>query len=65
MPTTSEPKVLLLGDLAEVLRTSPRSIKRRMAAGTFPIRPLRGIDSKHRWAVVDVERFLATGQRAK
>jgi len=50
--------VLLLPDLARVLRTSTRTIKRGLRAGTFPIQPLRGIDSRLRWSRKDVDMFL-------
>ena len=50
--------VLLLDEVAEVLRTSTRTIKRQLRAGTFPIRRLEGIDKRHRWAKADVDRYL-------
>ena len=50
--------VLFLPDLATVLKTSERTIKRRLRAGTFPIRTLPSIDKRHRFAKVDVARFL-------
>lgn len=53
------PPVLLLDDMAQVMRTSTRTIKRGLRAGTFPIRPIRGIDKKIRFAGGDVERFLS------
>lgn len=54
-----EPRVLLLPDLARVLQTSPRTIKRGLRARTFPIPTIKGIDKKLRWSSVDVERFLS------
>ncbi len=50
--------VLTLEDVASVLVTSPTTIKRRLRAGTFPIRPLLGIDRRRRWSRTDVRRYL-------
>ncbi len=50
--------VLLLTELAVVLRTSTRTIKRHLRAGTFPIPMLPGIDKRVRFARADVERYL-------
>ena len=50
--------VLVLDELAEVLRTSPRTIKRHLRARTFPIPTLTGIDRRLRFAKADVERYL-------
>lgn len=53
------PDVCFIDDLAKALRTSRRSIERRLAVNTFPIRPLPSIDSRRRWSGDDVRRFLA------
>ncbi len=50
--------VLLMTELAVVLRTSTRTIKRHLRAGTFPIPMLLGIDKRVRFARTDVERYL-------
>ena len=50
--------VLTLEELASVLYTSPTTIKRRLRAGTFPIRPLVGIDRRKRWSRTEVRRYL-------
>jgi predicted site-specific integrase-resolvase len=50
--------VLFLTDVAAVLRTSTRTIKRHLRAGTFPIPSLPGIDKRVRFARVDVARYL-------
>ena len=50
--------VLTLEEVASVLLTSPTTVKRRLRAGTFPIRPLVGIDRRHRWSLPDVRRYL-------
>ena len=50
--------VLFLTDVAAVLKTSERTIKRRLRSGNFPIRTLPSIDKRHRFAKVDVARFL-------
>ena len=48
----------MLEELASVLYTSPTTIKRRLRAGTFPIRPLLGIDQRLRWSRTDIRRYL-------
>lgn len=50
--------VLTIEELASILWTSPTTIKRRLRAGTFPIRPLMGIDRRRRWSRTDVRRYL-------
>jgi hypothetical protein len=50
--------VLLMRDMARLFRTSPSTIRRRMAEGTFPIAPLPGIDAKVRWWGPSVQRWL-------
>ena len=50
--------VLTLEEVASVLVTSPTTVKRRLRAGTFPIRPLLGIDRRRRWSRTDVRRYL-------
>lgn len=55
--------VLLLDEVAEVLRTSTRTIKRHLRAGTFPIPRLLGIDKRLRFAKTDVARFVGDGRR--
>jgi hypothetical protein len=57
------PDVLLLRDLAKVLRCSIPTIRNRMRMGVFPIRPfsgpnIPGIDKVYRWRKADVDRFL-------
>lgn len=53
------PDVCFIADVARALRTSRRSIERRLAVNTFPIRPLPSIDSRRRWSGADVRKFLA------
>ena len=50
--------VLILDELAEVLRTLPRTIKRHLRACSFPIPRLAGIDKRLRFAKADVERYV-------
>ena len=57
--------VLVLNELAIVLRTSTRTIKRRLRAGTFPIPTLPSIDKRHRFARADVEKFLKYQQHGR
>ncbi len=54
--------VLTIGELASVLLSSETTIKRRLRAGTFPIRHLTGIDSRKRWSRADVRRYLDGGK---
>lgn len=53
--------VLFLHELAAVLKTSTRTIRRHLRAGTLPIRTLPSIDKRHRFGRADVERYLASG----
>ena len=52
------PLVLFIGDVAELLRCSPSTIKRRLRARTFPVLPLPGIDKRLRWSRESIERYL-------
>lgn len=54
------PDVLFLEDLAALLRCHPRTIKRRMDAGVFPVAPISGIDSRPRWSRAACLNWLAT-----
>lgn len=58
---TSERDVLFLEDIARGLGTSTRTIQRRLRAGTFPLRQLRGIDKRPRFSRVEYERYLERG----
>jgi len=57
--------VLLLPEIAAVLRTSTRTIKRHLRAGTFPIPSLPGIDKRLRFAKADVARYLHRDRRGR
>ena len=59
MSTDTIPDILTIDDLARALRCSTRTIRRRLAVGTFPIRPLPAIHSRPRWSGEDVRQFLA------
>lgn len=56
------PDILLIADMAALLRCSESTIKRRLRAGTFPVAPLAGIDRKRRWSKWAVWRWLASGE---
>ena len=59
MVGTKDPtRVLLIDDVARLLRCSPSTIKRRIRARTFPIPPLRGIDKRLRWSVAAMQQYL-------
>lgn len=70
MSADALPAVLLIDDVARVLQTSVRTVRRGLKDGTFPLRPFtspaapNGLDRKYRWARVDVEQYLAAGYRA-
>ena len=55
------PEVLFLPDLAALLRCSPKTIKRRLAAHVFPLAPLPGIDNRLRWSKATVTEWMAVG----
>ncbi len=58
------PDVLFLEELAELLRCHPKTIKRRMNAGVFPVAPIPGIDSRPRWSKAAVLKWLAASGTA-
>ena len=58
------PDVLFLEDLAALLRCHPKTIKRRLEAGVFPVAPIPGIDSRLRWSKAAVLKWLATSGAA-
>jgi hypothetical protein len=49
--------ILFIEDVAEAIDTSVTTIKRKLAAGTFPIPTIPSADRRHRWSVVDVQRY--------
>jgi hypothetical protein len=51
--------VVLVGELAELLGTSTRTIQRQLRAGTFFIAPLPQIDYHLRWSRERVYRAIA------
>ena len=55
------PDVLLLDDLARLLRCSKWTIRRRLRGGVFPVPPLSGVDNRLRFSRSAVERFLDRG----
>ena len=58
------PEVLLLDDVAALLRCSPSTIKRRLRAHVFPVPPLPGIDKRPRWSKAMLLQWLAVGGSA-
>ena len=52
------PDVVLLDDLARLLRCSPSTIRRRLRGGVFPVAPLPGVDNRLRFSRAAVQRFL-------
>ena len=65
MSADTLPAVLVISEIAALLRTSVRTVRRQLRAGTFPITPMTtpmhqmGFDRKYRWARHDVEQYLA------
>ena len=50
--------VLFIKDVAELLRCSPSTIRRRVRAGVFPVAPLPGIDKRPRWSRRSFDRWF-------
>ena len=59
--TDGLPEVLLLDDVAALLRCSTTTIKRRLRARVFPVAPLAGIDKRPRWSKAALLRWLEAG----
>ncbi len=55
------PEVLLLEDVAALLRCSTTTVKRRLRAHVFPVAPLAGIDKRPRWSKAALLRWLESG----
>ena len=53
--------VLFIEDIANSLRCSPSTIRRRVRAGLFPVPPLPAIDNRRRWSRYAFERWLRQG----
>ena len=51
---TGLPQILLIGDLAKLLRCSVSTIRRRVRSKDFPVAPLPSIDRKLRWSTAAV-----------
>lgn len=48
------PHVLLIEDLAVLLRCSVKTVRRRMRSNKFPVAPLPSLDRKLRWSTAAV-----------
>jgi hypothetical protein len=55
----SEGEVLLIDDLARLLKTSVRTIKRQLRAGTFFVPEMPNVDYRHRWSRTRVMKAIA------
>ena len=55
------PEVLFIEDVAELLRSSPSTIRRRLRAGVFPVPPLPGIDKRLRWSRRSFDSWFRKG----
>ena len=59
MDGTKDPtRVLLIEDVARLLRCSTSTIKRRMLARALPVPTLPGIDKRPRWSAAAWQRYL-------
>ena len=54
-------EVLFIEDVADLLRTSPSTIRRRLRAGVFPVPPLPGIDKRLRWSRRSFDSWFRKG----
>jgi hypothetical protein len=63
-PVAQPDEVLLIGDMAKLLRTSVRTIKRQLRAGTFFIPELPTVDYRHRWSRARFDRAMAEDTKA-
>lgn len=52
--------VVLIDELADLLETSVRTLRRQLRAGTFFIPEIPKIDHRHRWSRVVVLECIAT-----
>lgn len=50
--------VLFIDELAALLKTSTRTLRKLLAANRCPIPPLPAIDKRHRWSRAAVDRYL-------
>ena len=57
------PDVLTIEELATLLRCSHTTIRRGLAARTFPVAPLDSLDWKLRWSKHRVARWLTANER--
>ena len=55
------PAVLVIGDVARLLRCSPVTIRRRLHAHAFPVAPLPSIDKKLRWSARAIFDWIDAG----
>lgn len=55
------PEVLFIEDVAELIRSSPSTIRRRLRAGVFPVQPLPGIDKRLRWSRRSFDSWFRQG----
>ena len=51
--------VLFLADVAERLRCSPDTIRRRLREGLFPVAPITSIDNRMRFPTAAIDALMA------
>lgn len=60
-PQQDADPVVLIDELARILKTSTRNLQRQLRAGTFFIPELPKVDRRHRWSRVVVAQYIAEG----
>lgn len=56
-------EILFIDDVAQRLRMSVRTIKRRLRTRAFPIPELPRLDHRRRWSRITVENWIATARQ--
>ena len=59
------PDVLTIRELAQLLRCSESTIRRRLRARVFPVPVLAGLDKKKRFSKIAVARYLDSSSRTR
>lgn len=62
---SDEPDVMFIADLAQALRTSTRTIKRRLRSGADLPEQMKRVDRRPRWLRTTVEAWKARGDHAE
>lgn len=57
------PPVLSVGEVAEILRENSQTTRDRIRRGTFPVRVIKEVGSRHQVLLIDLVAYLTTGKR--